>query len=216
VSRGSWLDSSCPVTENIGDAPGMASRVLAEALRFDTTGIAPGPVIVRVHTHDAAAEQCLPEDIVACRSVMVGERVVWNGDSETSPGPITTADVEHVFGVRASSDTLNLCTTQLPGVAVYALYQPSDDMVAVFPSVAALQAFAPQAAAQGSSDSLPAGSPPSFGAPCFASSYGIPSTVRWLARANVLVAVTYTNGRGPDSNPQIAELEGKLVSLPSH
>jgi hypothetical protein len=207
------LDGFCTHMYNIGDQSGLASPALGDALRFDASDIVPGPVIVRVHTHDTAANECVASHRTACESIMVGDAIVWNGDEQTSPRPISTADVERVFGVRASRDTWTMCTTQLPGVAVYALYQSSDDMVAVFPSVQALQAVAPKAAAQGLSDSLPVGYPSNYGGPCIYASYGIPSTVRWLARGNVLVAVTYSTGLGPDTNPQIAEIEAKLQSL---
>jgi len=205
----------------VGDQPGVASSALGKALRVDTSEVAPGPVIARVHTHDPSMMTCPASYAAGCVHTMVGEAVVWHGDAETNPRPTTVADAAAAFGV-SSEPVAGMSEGQFPGVAV--LQYPSPDtpglagaegVIAVFPSAAALAAAAPDAAAHGESDVPPAGSQigegggtdPLRGPGAFS------FKVHWLARGNVLVAVRYDTSVGPSNDVMVAQMRAKLATL---
>jgi Galactose oxidase, central domain len=211
----------CGSMSNVGDQPGIRSFELGMALRVDTSAVAPGPVIARVHTHDPAMMTCPASYAAGCVHTMVGEAIVWHGDAETAPRPTTVAQAAAAFGVSATP-AAGICEGDFPGVAV--LQYPSPDnpglqapegAIAVFPSAAALAAAAPDAAAHGESDVWPTGSlacasggtDPLRGPGAFSFKF------HWLARGNVLVAVQYDTSVGPQNDVIVAQVRAKLATL---
>src|ERR1035437_5314664 len=100
----------------VGDQPGVESSALGKALRVDTSTVAPGPVIARVHTHDPAMMTCPASYAAGCVHTMVGEAVVWHGDSETDPRPTTVAQAAAAFGVPTKHLAAAPCEGQFPGI----------------------------------------------------------------------------------------------------
>jgi hypothetical protein len=106
---------------------------------------------------------------------------------------------------------------QIPGVALLPFDMPgypSDiaqkGVIAIFPSVEALAAAAPDAAARGESEAVPAGHQ-------WDCAYnGIYTRrVHWLARANVLMGVNYDVNLGLRADPFVAEARRQLQKLPA-
>jgi hypothetical protein len=199
-----WLD-------NVGDEPGLPSA-LGEALRIDTSSLdlssyAPGPLILRVHTHDKALMTCPAPDTSACEHIMIGEQVVWSGDSATEPRPTSLSQAAAAFGVPATPSRLAICMgygfTGAPVLFVPATGSPADvtSVVAVFPSASALAATAPDAATNGESDLMPVGH------------QTCPYGVHWLARGNVLVGVQADGYTGAD-DPLVISARHALSLLP--
>jgi hypothetical protein len=207
------LDGTCRDMSSVGDQPGMTSTTLAAAIRFSTASMAPGPVIVRVHAHDAAAADCAPGHRQECDGIMVGDQIVWNGDSVTAPQPVSTDDVARVFGVQ-ESDLQNLCQS-LPGARAYPLGDGYGSMVMLFPTSAAVAAVAPQAAAQGSADGTASSTSSGLTECAFNSDEGA-MAVSWFARANVLVEVNRPAAVAPASDPLLNNVPQLLRALPAH
>jgi hypothetical protein len=235
---GHQWDRSCPLLEpganllfdcgsmvNIGDQPGVVSPGLEAQLRVDVTAIAPGPVIARVHTHDAGAASC--PDPSVCQSIMVGD-VVWSGAVRATP--VTVEQAASVFGASTASYSLPIpicMVSTLPGIPVLPFWSRPvsataaatfpDAIIAVFPSAKLLAAAAPDVAAAGESNVPPRGSQncatqgtdPQRGP----GTYSL--RVHWLARANVLVGVQYDAALGPDTDPTVAQVRADLMKLPA-
>jgi hypothetical protein len=203
----------CGGMSNVGDQPGIRSTALGKALRVDTSTVAPGPVIARVHTHDPAMMTCPASYAAGCVHTMVGEAIVWHGGAETAPGPTTVAQAAAAFGVSDKPVAGN-CKGQFPGVAVLE-YQGAEGVIAVFPSPAAVAAADPDAAAHGESDVWPTGSLAcAFGGTDPLRGPGIFSfKIHWLARGNVLVAVQYDTSVGPNNDVIVAQVRAKLATL---
>ena len=211
----------CGSMSNVGDQPGIRSFELGMALRVDTSAVAPGPVIARVHTHDPALMNCPASYAAGCVHTMVGEAIVWHGDAAAAPGPTTVAQAAAAFGVSATP-AAGICEGDFPGVAVLQYPSPGtpglqapEGVIAVFPSTAALAAVAPDAAAHGESD-VPAtygqsceqgGTDPLRGPGAFSFKF------HWLARGNVLVAVQYDTSVGPENDVIVAQVRAKLATL---
>ena len=205
----------------VGDQPGVESNALGEALRVDTSAVAPGPVIARVHTHDPAMMTCPASYAAGCVLTMVGEAVVWHGDSETDPRPTTVAQAAAAFGVP-TKPVAGICEGQFPGVTVLQYPSPGtaglqgvEGVIAVFPSAAALAAAAPDAAAHGESDVPPTGSQSCEGGGTdpLRGSGMFSFKIHWLARGNVLVAVQYDTSVGPDNDVMVAQMRARLATL---
>jgi len=207
------LDGTCRDMSSVGDQAGIPSPNLAAAIRFNTASMTPGPVIVNVHAHDAAAADCTAGHRQECDGVMVGDQIVWNGDSGTAPQPVSPADVARVFGVQ-ESDLQNLCQS-LPGTRAYPLGDGYGSMVMLFPTSAAVAAVAPQAAAQASADGS-ASSTSSGLAECAFNSDEGPMAVIWFARANVLVEVNRPAALAPTSDSLLNQVPQLLRTLPDH
>ena len=61
-----------------------------------------GAAILRVHVHDTRSAAC-GVDRSQCDAAVVVEAIVWNGDNQTEPHPLTSEDVEAALkGLRAS------------------------------------------------------------------------------------------------------------------
>jgi hypothetical protein len=52
-----------------------------------------GPVVFKVHRHDAEAASCMPERREACEATAVYEATVWAGDDVTAAGPLEPMEV---------------------------------------------------------------------------------------------------------------------------
>jgi hypothetical protein len=205
------MDFPCP-SPILGDMPGFLDEHLRSFLSYYQFG-RPGAVVIRVHTHDAEADSCAPENRDMCMHVMVPEAVLWRGDGATNPKPISIAQAAAAFGVAAtpSEAGLEACAGMyLPGVTVLKFPdgdRPMQGIVAIFPSPQAAQRFAPAAAAAGESDTLPAGVTVDCGDHI--------SQVRWFVRGNVVVAVQYYYaGGGADTEPAIQFAREALGRLP--
>jgi hypothetical protein len=213
----------CGGMGDVGDQPGVISSALGKALRVDTSAVAPGPVIARVHTHDPSMMNCPASYAVGCEHTMIGEAIVWHGDAATSPEPTTVPQAAAAFGISAQP-VAGICESFLPGVVV--LQYPAstsgstsgwEGIVAIFPSAAAVAAADPDAAAYGESDVAPTGSmgcdhggtDPLRGAGFFW------FKDRWLARGNVLVAVQYDTSVGPENDVFVTQVRAKLATLSS-
>jgi hypothetical protein len=215
-------DFACGYMDNIGDQPGVTRSDLEHAMRVDTSQAAPGPVIARVHTHDPALEGCTPDVVAACRAVMVGEAIVWNGDRAKAPHPTTIAQVAAAFGVPAQPVARPICPgASLPGVPILEFPSESqpEGVIAIFPSAQSLAIVAPEAAANGDSDIAPAGRLVDCNNGSGTDPLRGPGTfsfrIRWLARGNVLVGVQYDASAGADRDPFVNEAKAKLRLLPA-
>ncbi len=213
----------CGGMGDIGDQPGVISSALGKALRVDTSAVAPGPVIARVHTHDPSMMTCPAAYASGCEHTMIGEAVVWHGDAATSPEPTTVAQAAAAFGI-STTPVAGICESYLPG-AVVLQYPAStsgsmsgwEGVVAVFPSAAAVAAADPDAAAYGESDVGPTGdmcgdhggTDPLRGAGFFS------FKDRWLARGNILVAVQYDTSVGPEHDIFVSQIRARLATLSS-
>jgi hypothetical protein len=114
-----------------------------------------GPVILRVHTHDALAAQCTQADLSTCDTAMVVDQIVWSGDTWTQTEPVSVA--------QAVRRLTSITKAQPPNVAVdpwplFVSSHPSDcpapwprevfdvrgdarfGLLAVFPDIASRQA----------------------------------------------------------------------------
>jgi Galactose oxidase, central domain/Kelch motif len=209
----------------VGDQAGIYSNALGAALRVDTTGVAPGPVIARVHTHDPSMMNCPASYATGCVHEMLGEAVLWHGDAETDPHPTTVAQAAASFGVPAA-DMNGLPCDQFPGITVLGYPSPDtaglqgfEGVIAVFPSAAALAAAAPDAAAHGEAE-VPPDSGLAGGAFCAGTGTdplrgpGIFSFKElWFARGNVLVGVQYDASVAPDNDVMVVQMRTKLATL---
>jgi hypothetical protein len=207
------LDGTCRDMGSVGDQPGIPSPNLAAAIRFNTTSMTPGPVIVSVHAHDAAAADCVAGHRQECDGVMVGSQIVWNGDSGTAPRPVSTDDVARVFGVQ-ESDLQNLCQS-LPGTRAYPLGDGYGSMVMLFPTSAAVAAVAPQAAAQGSAVGSASSTSSGLTECAFNSDQGA-MAISWFARGNVLVEVNRPAALAQTSDSLLTQVPQLLRTLPDH
>jgi WD40 repeat protein len=214
----------CGGMGDIGDQPGVISSALGKALRVDTSSVATGPVIARVHTHDPSMMNCPAAYASGCEHTMIGEAVVWHGDAATAPEPTTVAQAAAAFGI-STKPVAGICESYLPGAVVLQYPAPStsgftsewEGVVAVFPSAAAVAAADPDAAAYGESDVAPVGSmcgdhggtDPLRGAGFFS------FKDRWLARGNVLAAVQYDTSVGPENDVFVTQVRAKLAALSS-
>lgn len=199
--------TSCGVLHDVGDAPGVPSSALGQALQFDTTLVAPGPVIVRVHTHD-------PTVSTDCQHMMVGETAVWRGDAATAPHPWSVAQAANAFGVGSTPVADTCLGATLPGAAILQIVSATSlvpGIVAVFPSAEALAVAAPDAS-QGETDTPP---PTVAGSLCptFHDASGNAFRARWFARDNVLVGVFYNSAIAPDEDPAVVRARDSLDAL---
>ena len=122
------LLSGCETT--VGpDAPpmtfaGSQGRLYWGAHRLDRTG---SPAIVRVHTHDALANDCPAAQRAECDRTMAVEDVAWTGDAETATSPLSVAEAARlstltiILEIKASANETdsvqrNLALTPVPGV----------------------------------------------------------------------------------------------------
>jgi hypothetical protein len=205
----------------VGDQPGIESSALGKALRVDTTEVAPGPVIARVHTHDPAMMTCPASYAAGCVHTMIGEAVVWHGDAATDPSPTTVAQAAAAFGVP-TKPVAGICEGQFPGITVLQYPSPGtaglqgvEGVIAVFPSAAELATAAPDAAAHGESDVPPTGSQSCQGGGTdpLRGAGGFSFKIHWLARGNVLVAVQYDTSVGPENDVMVVQMRTKLATL---
>lgn len=199
--------TTCGDVRNVGDEPGVPSSALAQELDFLTT-LVPGPLIVRVHTHD-------PRALAVCAHAMVGETVVWHGDAATDSHPWSLAQVAQAFAVPPTAVADSCLGGSFPGVDILQIPSATrsvNGIVAVFPSAAALAVAAPVAAA-GETDGTPAALANSV---ClyFGDSTGRWFRPHWMARGNVLAGVFYDTALQPDSDAAVISARAGLDGLP--
>ncbi len=221
------FDDPCRGMSDIGDEPGIPSDSLGSALHMQQAAnppghVAPGPMIVRVHTHDPRAQTCITDERASCQAVMVVDDTLWTGDQATAPHPTTVSQAIAVFGgVSALPFPNNNFVGDLPGVP-QVLFPGSgpnfEGAAAVFPSREALAQAFPDVAAHGESDSFPVNSvlegltedgwDPNRGPGIFT------FKIHWLARGNVLVGVQYDITLGPNADPYVKMAREDLAKLP--
>lgn len=89
----------------LADAAGTSSGALRDAITFHYVldQMYTGPTVVVVRAHDPRAVDCEAPVRSICDRMMVVQRVVWDGDTATAPGPLTPPKVRealaHVGGV---------------------------------------------------------------------------------------------------------------------
>ena len=222
---GGNLDFGCGFMDEVGDQPGVRSGQLGAALRIDTSMVAPGPVIARVHTHDHAFNGCTSDYVAACQAVMVGDAILWSGDQATSPNPASVKQVSAAFGFSGPTYQLNMIG-DLPGVAqipfpmsTEASHGEYEGVAAVFPSAAALAAAFPDVVSAGETAAMPSDSSLK-GQGTFGGSDPIRGSgtytfqLYWFARGNVLVGVEYDVSLGPQADPYVTLARANLAKLP--
>ena len=202
------LDGWCRNLASVGDEPGVPMPSLGARLRYGLSLPTPGlgPVIIRVHTHDAEAAECLPSQRTSCEHVMVGDEVVWNGDSFTAPRPFHTAEVIEAFVGGATPPVPTACVTGIAGVPVVQFDSADGErhgVVAVFPTAAALLNAYPNGSSRGST------TPPPGAPDCASRDTG----VFWLVRENLLVGVEYDVSVGPDKDTFVATARQALQAI---
>jgi hypothetical protein len=219
------FDDPCEGTSDVGDEPGVPSDTLGPALHMqrarDMSRVTPGPLIVRVHTHDPQALTCTADRLASCQAVMVVDDILWTGDQATEPHPTTVGQVIAAFGVVSGLSSPGNMLGDLPGIPQELFPGPGpsfEGAAAVFPSPEALAAAFPDAAAHGESDSFPVnswlegittgGSDPNRGPGIFT------FKIHWLARGNVLVGVYYDITLGPNADPYVKMAREDLAKLP--
>jgi hypothetical protein len=80
---------------SLADAAGSWSPALNDAITFHYVldQMYTGPTVVVVRVRDPRAQDCGAEVRSTCDRMMVVQRVVWEGDAATGPGPLTSANV---------------------------------------------------------------------------------------------------------------------------
>jgi hypothetical protein len=215
----------CDFMDEVGDQPGVRSGELGANLRVDTSKVAPGPVIARVHTHDPEFNGCTSDLVAACEAVMVGDSILWSGDASTAPHPMTVDQVAAAFGFSGPVYTLNMAG-DFPGVVqipfpttIEASNGGYEGVAVVFPSAEALAAAYPEVLVHGETAAMPSNNSQK-GMVSFGGSDPIrgPGTytfkLYWLARDNVLVGVAYDVSVGPQADPYVKMARANLAKLP--
>ncbi len=206
------LDGSCRYLRQVGDSPGIPMPDLGKVLRFAPDLLQPGPAIVRVHTHDPQAKDCVSERVSACEQILVADAVVWNGDTGTAPKPFTVDAVAKAFGTSTAASGSDRCAGEILRVRV--LPYQDGGVVAIFPSQAALIAAVPDAAHA----EYPL-TPPQTVAECNHTVTNPAGThdlrFVWVARANVLIGVQYDSGVDAGGANAIVDVRQILSKLGS-
>ena len=138
-----FLDGSAWVRDcrrvQFSDLAGSVDGGLTEAITFRDVlaeGLVArpllGPVVVVVHARDPRAAAECGADAAICSTMMVVERVIWNGDDATAPTPVTDAavirailDAQQTQAAPFGPDSVNNDCT-LPGLYDYALTVADD------------------------------------------------------------------------------------------
>lgn len=150
-----------------------------------------GPIVIRVHTHDPAAETCW--NPAACRQMVVVEEVVWSGDSTTVSAPIGPGEaISRLLSVAFADNRPQgdktiyyvdediftqpiACPAPWPTLLFAVHGEPRLGLLAVFPDGVSRASF--QAAVD-----------PSAAGSCLADAFDRPiGPARWIGRDNLLV-----------------------------
>jgi hypothetical protein len=111
-----------------------------------------GPLVLRVHTHDALAAQCRAADQSVCETAMVVDEVVWSGDAWTQTDPVSVAQAVRRLTTVAVSflstspfplfvvNHANECRSPWPHEVFDVRGDSRFGLLAVFPDVASRQA----------------------------------------------------------------------------
>lgn len=210
----------CGAMLNVGDRAGVASDALGRQLRVDTSAASPGPVIVRVHTHDTGLAHCPALDQVACEHIMVGDAILWTGDQATGAHPTSLDQAASAFGVTVKDSAASCSAGRLPGIAILSFPSSgagdgAEGIIAVFPSPQALANAAPDVAATGESEIPPLTSPQCdhFGTDSRRGPGEFSFRFHWLARGNILVGVQYDVSVGASNDTFVSAARTRLASL---
>jgi hypothetical protein len=149
----SWIFSGgCQFNYVSGEAGALPTTQNGVAtFRFFKGALATGPAIMRVHLHDARASQC-GSQASTCDAMIVVDDIVWTGDAQTAPHPLTvdqviaaTRSVSAASDLRASSATDYSCGARLqdgltlcPPLVTGSSYASQIAGAVVLPSSAAL------------------------------------------------------------------------------
>ena len=208
------LDGICAYMHSVGDSPGIPMATLGALIRFDPALAQPGPVVLRVHTHDPKATECIASDRAACDQVMVGEAVVWNGDARTDPKPYSVNQVERQFAQDATPTDPTACATIVAGVPAVE-FKSNDGMqvgvVAVFPTAASLSDAYPDGNDTTGSMVNPDGVP-DCSHQLTESGVTRDLQVVWFARDNLLLGVE-RDLLVPGTDPFVEQTKARLDSL---
>lgn len=206
----------CNTLKNAGDQPGMPSEI-AGRMRMDLNAYAPGPLILRVHTHDETLMHCSASNAVYCEHGMVLEAVLWRGDAMTAPRPTSVEQAAAAFGLPTKLWRYDPLCSGL-GFTGAPVLGPADGkrdeiVVAVFPSAASLAAMTRVAAGGGEMAVIP------FQHDCVVHTEQqgrqVTLRVRWMARGNVLVGVMYDDSTNPETDPTVVQARAALAQLPA-
>jgi hypothetical protein len=133
---GSSWQRDC-IRVRLTDVAGTVDGELTDAITFRDllgrgTPLRPfAPLVAVAHARDPRSSECTPEPSV-CAAMMVVERVLWQGDAATDPGPITAADAAAAVGalqdVKLEPEALDMpagvCDRQ--GLYPFVAYVPED------------------------------------------------------------------------------------------
>jgi hypothetical protein len=79
---------------------------------FYKGALATGPVIIRVHLDDSRASQCGPQ-ASTCDDMIVVDDIIWTGDAQTAPHPLTVDQV--IAATRSASAASDLRASSATG-----------------------------------------------------------------------------------------------------
>jgi hypothetical protein len=180
------------------------------------------PLVVRVHTKDAGAATCWPQLIEWCRSTVVLDAVVWQGDDSTQSTPLGPREaigrvLSIVFGDRrAVADATThfvdeprfvmpiSCETPWPTLVYAVRGDPRLGLLAVFRDPAERESF--QAATA-----------PAAGAACLNSAIERQNAPRWIGQDNILVLAFADDATASSIASELAWVEGEArepIALP--
>lgn len=149
-----------------------------------------GPIVLRVHTHDAGSTACTTEGQADCRERTVVESVAWSDGPAAKPiGPVqarSMATSVFVMEWRDMTDKMQMavdedvftvpiaCPDPWPTLLFSVHGDPRYGLIAVFPDT-------------GTRERFEAGTDPELGAKCLDLPIERPAGARWVGRDNVLV-----------------------------
>jgi hypothetical protein len=110
----SWISNGgCQFNYVSGDAGAQATTQNGvTTFRFYKGALATGPVIIRVHLHDSRASQCGPQ-ASTCDDMIVVDDIIWTGDAQTAPHPLTVDQV--IAATRSASAASDLRASSVTG-----------------------------------------------------------------------------------------------------
>jgi hypothetical protein len=180
------------------------------------------PLVVRVHSHDADAETCWPEQVDWCRSKVVLDQVVWQGDDATVARPLGPREaIARVLNIafadrRQVADNTTYyvdeprfiipisCAAPWPTLVYAARGDPRLGLLAVFRDEASRSTF--QASVE-----------PMAGTSCAGSAIARADPPRWIGLDNILVLAYADDPTANEIAAQLAWVEGaqrNTIALP--
>jgi hypothetical protein len=107
----SWISTGgCQFNYVSSDAGAAATTQNGvTTFRFYSGTLATGPAIMRVHLHDSRAGQCGAQANV-CDAMLVVDDILWTGDAQTAPHPLTVDKVMVAAQSVAPASDLHMTT----------------------------------------------------------------------------------------------------------